>query len=106
MQPAGQSPQPTYTVTMKAPTPDAGMTSYQADWPMRSGSLSWMFAKRGSVAATAAHACSGVVTGPPAGADAPALSGASGEPVADSEGAADAPPPEPEQAASMSAASS
>ena len=36
MQPAMQSPQPTRIDTRNAPTPDAGITSYHADWPMRS----------------------------------------------------------------------
>ena len=36
MQPAWQSPQPTWISTMKAPTPEAGVTLYQADCPMRS----------------------------------------------------------------------
>ena len=66
MQPDGQSPQPTRIVTRNAPTPDAGFTSYQLDWPIMSGSFSVIPANRGSKATTAATACSVVVTGPPA----------------------------------------
>ena len=62
MQPASQSPQPIVTVTTNAPTPDAGWTSYQPAWPMRSGSFGPSLAKRGSVATTAAQASAGVVT--------------------------------------------
>src|SRR6478609_3319289 len=64
MQPAWQSPQPTVKRTMKAPTPDAGATSYHLDWPMRFGSLGPMPANCGLAATTAATACSPVVTGP------------------------------------------
>ena len=38
MQPAWQSPQPTRMLTRNAPTPDAGATSYQLDWPIMPGS--------------------------------------------------------------------
>src|SRR6187397_297671 len=86
MQPAGQSPQPTVKRTMNAPTPDAGVTSYQRGWPIRSGSLGPMPANFGFAATTAATACSGVVTGPMTpplavgGSDGPALP-APGDPL-------------------------
>ena len=62
MQPLGQSPEPIRTVTTNAPTPDAGVTSYQLAWPMRSGLRGWIPASRGSAAMTRATACSGLVT--------------------------------------------
>ena len=65
MQPDGQSPQPTVTATRNAPTPDAGATSYQLDWPIMSESLGMIPSSLGSWAMTAATASSAVVTGPP-----------------------------------------
>src|SRR6186713_2191278 len=67
MQPAGQSPQPTWIVTRNAPTPDAGTTSYQLGWPIRPASPGSMPANRGSAAMTRATASASVVTGPPTG---------------------------------------
>jgi hypothetical protein len=62
MQPAWQSPQPIVTVTMNAPTPEAGWISYQPACPIRSGSFGPIVANRGSAATTAAQASAGVVT--------------------------------------------
>src|SRR5689334_20673698 len=66
MQPAGQSPQPMRIVTMKAPTPDAGTTSYQFAWPIRFGSRAVIPVKRGFSMMTRWTASAAVTTGPAA----------------------------------------
>jgi hypothetical protein len=59
MQPAGQSPQPSWTVTLQ---PDAaGTTSYHEPWPTMPGSRGPIPAKRASSATTIAAASDAVI---------------------------------------------
>src|SRR5690349_22722971 len=81
MQPAGQSPQPIRIVTMNAPTPDAGTTSYQFAWPIRFGSRAVIPVKRGFSMMTRATASAAVTTGPAGEGDA-ALGTGLGAPAA------------------------
>ena len=95
MQPAWQSPQPIVTATRQPTT--AGDTSYQADWPMRSGSVGPIPEKRGSWARTRATASASVSSAPPGVADAAGV--AAGD--VDAAGGVDAGPAAPPHPATL-----